>query len=196
MAPSTAKILVGAPDRVTGAVMAAPLGTALPTTPIIAPNVAFVDLGYISEDGISFSEALEWQKIYDWGGDQVRTFLSKATFTLKWSFLETNDDALKASYDTSNVTITAATVSTGKYTALKYNTVEPTPKAWLIHMADSQLVDAPRKSRLVIPNGQITERGDKSYTRNGGIMWPVTLECYPDSSGNSAYQYFTDGDYS
>lgn len=196
MAPSTSKILVGTPDRVTGAVMAAPLGTALPTTPIVAPNVLFLDLGYISEDGVTFSESLNWEKIYDWGGDQVRTFMTRATFTLKWSFLETNDDALMATYDTSNVTITAATVSTGKYTALKYNTLEPTPKSWLIHMQDTQLVDAPRKSRLVIPNGQITERGDKQYTRSGGVMWPVTLECYPDSTGNSAYQYFTDGDYS
>lgn len=196
MAVSTANVLVGAPDRVTGACMYAPLGTALPTTPIVAPNVAFVDLGYISEDGISVSQAGSWEKIRDWGGDQVRTFLSDITYTLSWTFLETQDDALKAMYGAANVTVTAATVSTGKYTAVKLNNTEPAPSSWLFNMADSTIADAPRTYRVVVPNGQITERGDLQYSRNNAVMYPVTLEAYPDSSGNSVYIYRSDGAYS
>lgn len=196
MAPSTAKILVGNPDRTTGAVMAAPLGTALPTTPVAAPNVAFNELGYISEDGLSLSQGQEWVDIRDWGGDLVRTFMSQFNGTLNWSFLETNDTALQAMYGSSNVTITAAGVSTGKYTAIALNSTEPTPKSWMFNIADSTIVDLPRKIRIVVPNGQITERGDISFTRNNAVTYPVTLRCYPDSSGNSIYLYVTDGDYS
>jgi hypothetical protein len=195
MATSSANVRVGAPDRVTGAVMRAPLGTALPTTPIVAPNVAFKDLGYISEDGISLSQASSWEKIRDWGGDQVRTFLSDFTGTLQWTFLETQDDALTATYGADNITITAATVSTGKYTAVKLNSTEAPAGSWLFNMADSATGDAARTMRIVVPNGQITERGDISFSRNQAIMYPVTLEAYPDASGNSVYIYTSDGVY-
>ena len=196
MAVSTANVLVGAPDRVTGACMVAPLGTALPTTPIVAPNVAFVDLGYISEDGVSVSQAGSWEKIRDWGGDQVRTFLSDITYTLAWTFLETQDEALTAMYGAANVTVTPATVSTGKYTAVKLNSTEAPPKSWIFNMADSTVVDLPRTYRIVVPNGQITERGDLQFSRTGAVMYPVTLEAYPDATGNSVYLYRSDGDFS
>jgi hypothetical protein len=176
--------------------MAAPLGTALPTTPIIPPDVAFVDLGYISDDGISVSQSSSWEKIRDWGGDQVRTFLSDFTATLSWTFLETQDAALQAMYGAANVSVTAATVSTGKYTAVKLNSVEPTPKSWVFNMADSTLEDLPRTYRIVVPNGQITERGDLTFSRTGAVMYPVTLEAYPDATGNSVYLYRSDGTFS
>jgi hypothetical protein len=176
--------------------MAAPLGTALPTTPVVAPNVAFVDLGYISEDGINLSQSSSWEKIRDWGGDQVRTFLSEFTATLSWTFLETQDAMLQATYGASNVTVTAATAGTGKYTAVKLNSIEPTPKSWMFNMADSTLVDLPRTYRIVVPNGQITERGDLTFSRTNAVMYQVTLEAYPDATGNSVYLYRSDGDFS
>jgi hypothetical protein len=176
--------------------MAAPLGTALPTSPIIAPDVAFVDLGYISDDGISLSQSSSWEKIRDWGGDQVRTFLSDFTATLSWTFLETQDAALQAMYGAANVSVTAATVSTGKYTAVKLNSTEPTPKSWVFNMADSTLEDLPRTYRIVVPNGQITERGDLTFSRTGAVMYPVTLEAYPDATGYSVYLYISDGTFS
>lgn len=196
MAVSTANVLVGVPDRVTGAIMAAPLGTALPTTPIVAPNVAFIDLGYVSEDGVSLSQAGSWEKIRDWGGDQVRTFLTESTYALQFTFLETQDAMLQATYGAANVTVTAAGASTGKYTAVKLNNTEAPPKSWLFNMADSTLADLPRTYRIVVPNGQITERGDLNFTRTGAITYQVTLEAYPDATGNSVYLYRSDGDFS
>jgi hypothetical protein len=196
MAVSTSKIIVGAPDRVTGAIMAAPLGTALPTTPIVAPNVAFVDLGYIADGGVTLNQSSSWEKIRDWGGDQVRTFLTEFTATLNFVFLETNDDALEAMYGAANVTVTAAGASTGKYTAVKLNSVEPTPLSWCINMADSITGDVARTTRIVVPNGQITEREALSFTRTDAVAWGVTLEAYPDATGNSVYIYHSDGTYS
>jgi hypothetical protein len=197
MAPSTSKILVGAPDRVTGAIMAAPVGSTLPTNATTAPDAAFDDLGYISEDGLSLSQASSWETIRDWGGDQVRKFLSDFTGTLSWTFLETNDDALEAMYGAANVTVTAAGASAGKLTAVKLNATEPVSKAWIFNMADSVAPggDVARKVRIVVPIAQITERGDLSFSKNAAVMYPVTLEAYPDASGNSAYIYTDDGTY-
>jgi hypothetical protein len=57
-------------------------------------------------------------------------------------------------------------------------------------------VDLPRTYRIVVPNGQITERGDISFTRTGSVQYSVTLEAYPDATGNSVYLYRSDGDFS
>ena len=50
MATTATNVTVGKP-KVGGAVHWAPLGTALPTSATEALNAAFVDLGYVSEDG-------------------------------------------------------------------------------------------------------------------------------------------------
>lgn len=39
------------------AVYAAPVGTALPVSYSVVPNAAFIDLGHIHEDGVSFSQS-------------------------------------------------------------------------------------------------------------------------------------------
>jgi hypothetical protein len=44
-------------------VFVAPVGTAGPTTPIAALNVAFVNLGYTSEDGITWTPGMEVNEV-------------------------------------------------------------------------------------------------------------------------------------
>ena len=109
--PNTANIFVGAPDRLTsGAILVAPAGTAVPTDIVTAPNVALKDLGYISEDGLSIAQSSTWETIRDWGGDQVRKFLSDFTGTLNFAMLETNTNVLKFVYGSANVTTIAPPV--------------------------------------------------------------------------------------
>lgn len=188
MAGITSNIFVGSPDRVTGAIMVAPTGTALPTAVATAPNALFKDLGYVSEDGVSLSQSSSWETIKDWGGDQVRKFLSDFTGTLSFTLLETNSEVLKYVYGAAQVTTTPATASTGTLNAIKLNSNEP-PTASLV----VNILDAPRKIRLVVPNSQVTERGDLSFSRTSAVMHQLTVESYPDAAGNSIYAYFDDG---
>src|ERR1051326_5500200 len=66
MALSNANIVVGG----TGPGSAAPVGTAAPTTTSGALNGSFVDLGYLTEDGFTFTEGKDitdvnvWQSFY------------------------------------------------------------------------------------------------------------------------------------
>ena len=190
--PNTANIFVGAPDRLTsGAILVAPAGTAVPTDIVTAPNVAFKDLGYISEDGLSIAQSSTWETIRDWGGDQVRKFLSDFTGTLNFAMLETNTNVLEFVYGSANVTTTAATVSTGTLQAVKLNAVEP-GRSELV----ANILDGPRKVRIVAANCQVTERTDLSFSKNAAIEHGVTVETYPDSSGNSIYLYTDDGVFS
>ena len=63
---------VGKP-KTGGAVVRAPLGTALPTSATAALDEAFVSMGYISEDGVTNENTRESEEIKDWGGNTVLT---------------------------------------------------------------------------------------------------------------------------
>jgi hypothetical protein len=55
------------------------------------------------------------------------------------------------------------------------------------------MIDGERKLRLVIPDGQITDRGDMTFTRQGAVTIPVTIAASPDATGNTVYIYANDG---
>ena len=61
MAVDAKKIFIGLPDQATtGAILTAPVGTALPTSAVDTLNVAFKDSGYVTEDGVNVSPPSLW----------------------------------------------------------------------------------------------------------------------------------------
>ena len=188
MADVNTNILQGAPDRVTGAIMVAPLGTALPTTTVATPNGSFTDLGYIAEDGVKLSQKTSWVQIRDWGGDLVKTFLTEFTGTLQFTCLETNANVLKAIYGTSNVSVVAPTVSTGTEITTKLNASQAPENAWLFNVKAGAA-----KVRVVVADGAVTDRSDIVLVRKDVIKYELTLECYPDGSGDSIKLITNDG---
>lgn len=188
MTVSSDKVYVGVPDRITGAVMSAPRGSDLPTDAIAAPDAAFIDSGYITEDGCTLSDSQSWTDIKDWGGDTVRRIKSSSDVTVATSFLEVNSSSAKAAFGADNVTVTAGSPTAGEALAIKLNVNEPPRQSWVINMLDGE-----RNLRLVIPDGQITERGDMTFTRQGAVVLPVTIAASPDEDGNTVYIYANDG---
>lgn len=190
--PKSSNIFVGSPDRLTsGAILVAPVGTALPSAIATAPNVAFKDLGYISEDGVAIAQSSTWETIKDWGGDQVRKFLSDFTGTLTFSMLETNSEVLKLIYGTANVATTAATPSSGELNTIKLNSTEPAQVSLI-----ANILDGPRKIRIVASLAQVTERQDLTFNRTAAVQHGVTVETYPDAAGNSITIYTDSGQFS
>jgi hypothetical protein len=171
-------VYVGSPDRVTGAIMSAEKGTALPDDASTAPAGAWEDSGYISEDGCTLSDAQTWVDIKDWGGDTVRRIKSESQVTIAFSFLEINDRSAAAAFGDDNVSVTGGAIQ------IKLNVNEPPRKAWVINMLDGD-----RYLRITVADGQITDRGDLTFTRQGAIVIPVTLTCYPDENGDAAIIY-------
>lgn len=192
MAGTTANIFVGAPNMSGGGgIKVAPIGTALPTAIITAPDAAFKSLGYITEDGLSIDQASTWETVRDWSGAQVRKFLSDFTGTLTFGMQETMPDVMKFTYGDDNVTVTPATASTGTLTAVKFNATEPDRVALI-----ADILDGPRAMRIVVPQCQVTERQTLTFNRNAPVTHPVTVESYPDSATNSIYWYIDDGVFS
>lgn len=159
---------------VTGTVRFAPLATALPTTPVATPNVAFLDVGYISDDGVSEKIDDSTTEIKAWqNADVVRRIQTDHSLQYSFTMIETNANSLNAYYG-GNYTAGVVQIKSG---------VLP-HKEWII-----DVVDGTNLVRIVVPDGQIVARGETKYANGGAVMYPVTIECYPDASNVKAYKY-------
>lgn len=188
--PDATKILVGTPDQIesTGAIMSAPIGTDLPTSAVDDIEAAFVGSGFISEEGLTLSPSISTADIREWGGSLVRRLKESFDGTLSWSNLETNEASLKMAFGDDAVTATAATTTHGNQLAVAVSGNLPAVKSWIFKIKDGD-----SRVLIVVPNGQITELEDISFTSSDAIMYGVTLACYADSEGNSLYIYTDDG---
>jgi len=173
----------------TGGLLIAPLATALPTDTTVALNAAFKGAGYIGEDGVTEATDRSTEKIKAWGGDTVKIVQSEFSVTYQFSFIEAlNSDALKATYGDDNVTTTAATPTVGTLQAIKINSKQLPHKSYVFEIRDGAA-----KIRIVVPDGQITEVGEVTYNDADVVAYQVTVEAFPDASGNNAYKYMDDG---
>lgn len=182
-------VFTGAPDQLTtGAILRAPLGTALPTSISTALNAAFKDSGYIGTEGLKLTPSTTTEDIKDWNGATIRSVLAEFAASMAWTYLELSTEALKAYFGDTNVTTTAATVSTGTLQAIKLNSVDLPTCAWAF-----KIKDGVRKILIVVPQGKVTERGEITFTKTSAVALPVVLSTYPDASGNNVYIYTDDG---
>ena len=194
--PNTSDVRVGAPEQsaVTGAILSAPLGTAVPTLSDITKNgvtinQAFTGNEYISEDGLTLTPSVSTQDIKDWSGATVRKVLESFDGTLGWTMISTNEHAMGIAFGSSHVTSAAATSTHGKQTRTALGAHLPDPRSWVFLMKDGD-------ARIVItvPDGQVTEVGEVTFASNAAVGWAVTLACYPDENGNSIYIMTDDGE--
>lgn len=191
MSVNASNVLTGAPDQLTtGAILSAPLGTDLPESPRDEPDAAFKSSGYISENGLTLTPERSTVGIKDWSGATVRQILEEFNGTLAWEHLETNEESLKNYFGDDNVEVTAATASTGTLITAALGAHDLPRKSYLFRIKDG---DA--RILIKVPDGQVTEQGEVSFTKSGAILWPVTLATYPDAAGNNIYIITDDGVY-
>lgn len=177
--PNVSNVSAGKP-KVAGAVYRAPKGTTLPTDATTALASAFVDMGYISEDGVVNSNSPNTEKIKAWGGQVVLIVSTEKPDTFKIKFLEAlNPNVLQTVYGSANVTSGTGTI------AITANTKDP---GEFVYAIDMVLAGGALK-RIVIPCGAMSALGDIVYKDNDAIGYEVTLDAMPDSSGNNHYEY-------
>ena len=177
MSNIASNVSAGKPN-VSGAVWVAPKGTALPedTTSTLT---GFTCLGYCSEDGLTNATNMESETIKAWGGDTVLSIQTSKEDTYQFTLLEVlNPEVLKFIYGTSNVTGTTAIT-------VKANNTDLVEQSIVIDM----VMRGNAAKRVVIPAAKISEVGDIVYSDSEAVGYEVTVQCIPDASGNTHYEY-------
>lgn len=191
MAVDATKVAAGTP-LVTGGILAAPLGTALPTSTDATLNVAFTALGYASEDGLVQSgDAASTTDIKAWGGATVASLTDTAmtkryTFSLIEMF---NEDVNAFIYGTGNVVVTAAASGQGTKFAIEDKGEEPGPYAMVFDMKYGD-----KRMRLVVPNGTVKVLSERPYVDSDVTGWECEVTCIADADGTYVYRYTEDDD--
>lgn len=167
--------------KIGGAIFRAPKGTTLPTSATAELDPAFKDIGYVSEDGVTNSNARESEEIKAWGGTTVLTSQTSVTDTWQAQFIEAmNVEVLKMVFGENNVTgdiATGITVTVNGAEALEY-----------AYVFDMVLKGGVLK-RVVLPCAKLSELGDTVYKDDEAIAYDVTLAAMPDASENLHYEY-------
>lgn len=179
-ANNPSNVSVGKP-MADGAIFVAPAGTALPTDATTALAAAFLNVGFISEDGVTNSIETDSEEIKAWGGDTVLEPQTSRKETFSFTMIETNEVSLKQVFGEENVTVDS---STNKIT-VKHNGKEKSEYVYVIEV----LMTGNRVKRQVIPRGKVTEIGEIVYVDNEAIGYETTVSALIDSSGNTAYEY-------
>lgn len=187
---TNASNIVAAAPLATGGVYMGPLGTVLPIDATTAVGATLKSAGYIGESGLTEAADRSTEKVKAWGGDVVKVVQTDFSTTYTFTFLETlNSDVLKTVYGDSNVTSTAASATKGALHAVKINADVLPHKVFVFDMRDGNA-----RIRIVVPDGQITEVGEITYSDSEVVGYSVTVEAYRDPTlGANAIKYLDDG---
>ena len=159
----------------TGAVSFAPIGTALPLDAVAALAATFKDVGYIGPDGVTQAIEADVTDIKAWqNGDTVRKVQTSHDVTFQLVMLETNALSLKIYYADATATASA---------------VKVTGAQSLHNVVVIDVIDEKRSIRIVLPDAQVTERGEIVYQNEEAAGYDITLTAYPDANGVKAYIY-------
>lgn len=162
---------------VSGAVYVAPVSNYNITSTDSTLNIEFVDLGYISADGIVESIDRTTNQIRAWqNGSLVREVTSEGTYSVELTFIETNEAVLELYYGTAN--------NGGAFD------VDPTAtggrKAFVIDVIDGATVE-----RTYIPSGEITAVGQRTLASGEAIGYQVTITAYADAGSTTFKKFFS-----
>lgn len=178
MATDSKNVSVGKP-KAGGAVFWAPAGTTAPTNATTALASAFLDVGYISDEGVTQSSNVESTSHNAWGGDEVANDVTTYGETTSFTLLEVSENAQKLAFGSANVAASLASVA-HKMDAFTTEVV----------LVIETVVGASKVRRTVIPRAKLIERGDIVYVDNDLVGYPLTFANLVDENGATSYDYY------
>lgn len=172
-------ITIGLPKS-GGALYWAPAGTALPTNADTALPVAFVNLGYVTEDGLTATTSEDGDDIQAWGRDKVMRSQTSYSKTFTFNLLETSRvSAIQFMYGTDNVIV-------GTNGELTWDeTGDPLARGvFVCDTLQNNGGETPRIRRQVLGDAQLTDRsGDQVFNNSDPLNFPVSLSAFKFAIG-------------
>lgn len=149
----------------------APSGTALPTYPSATLDPAWVEIGDISEEGITWATARSFEALKNWALETKRMKPGTDSQTISAPIMDTTEEVFKTIFGSSNVTKTAADNSHGVLLTVDTSALNtPSAEAYLFIMKDGDDMIA-----LGTTSGYISELGEVAFKATDAINWTATF---------------------
>lgn len=155
--------------RATGMFYHAVATTALPAYPTEALDAAWREVGYISEDGITFSPAMDNDQLKDWSRSIRRTLPSEDAPTVTAPIISTTEESLKTLFGT--VTSAAASSQHGATKAVTISVNSSGDAQAFLFIGK----DGDDSFMLGTTSGYISSIGDVTFTPGDPITWEATI---------------------
>lgn len=158
-----------------GAIFVDLAGTATLPTDATSALTGFTELGYVSEDGVTWSRDGDSNDTNAWGGALVDHSTGNKTTTFELTLIEHNEDVFKLVFNPSNVTSGAdgqTTITDKGWNDSSYKMV-----------IDTVLKDGTRK-RHCIHKAIISGIGDESMNNSDLDGFDLTFTCMAASDGS------------
>lgn len=163
---------------VTGSVYCAPIGTTLPTDATTTLNAAFQDVGYITVDGTTETLDVSTEKLPMWQAPMgVRTLITDLNWNFQFQMGETSPLTQELFY----VGAESATVG-GVTTVSIPKTPVNVSKVWVV-----QFVDGDVTYRIVLPKGDVTDRGEVGRKGTEGTVYDITVSAMATTLDDLGY---------
>lgn len=179
----------GTSTNKSGYIWVAPLGTPPPTDATTELDKAFAGLGYLSEDGLTEPASFEpGDDIVAAGGDTVAQ--ADPTFSKKWTgtcIEALNEDLLKVSYGSNNVTVTPATDTKDGSITVKEQAGDLEHHVIVI----DEMLKGGRKRRNVMTDATFLITGDITHVHTALVNFDFTINAYPTETQPAQTQYIT-----
>jgi hypothetical protein len=169
-----------------GSVYIGDVGATAPVDPETAwDSDDWLELGHISEDGITEQSSQDVAEFKAWGfpNSPVRIQTTSEEFSFQITFLETNINILSIFHgiDVDDFASTAA--ASGKQQFLKFvKGMAQTPQ---IRSLGIDVIDGTHLTRIIVPRAQLTDRGDLSYKTDEMQQYQMTFKGLVGSDGTS-----------
>lgn len=166
-----------------GKVYVAATSTPAPTNFTTALNAAFLagELGFISEEGATFTESKDvtdinaWQSFY-----AIRKIVTSRNVEVSFALREWNKR-----------TVEFALGGTVAVNAAEWSYTPPAPETLAEKSLVLEWLDGSKGYRLYFPRGIVTEAVESTLTRTSAADLPITFGAIDPGTGASIYKLFT-----
>ncbi|MFJ4418291.1 hypothetical protein [Streptomyces sp. NPDC088925] len=157
-----------------GSVYIAPKGTTAPADLSSPWGTGWVDLGYLSDDGVSLEYSTDSEDINAWQSlSPVRKVLTSVNMTLGFTAIELKTSTITLYFPSATMEDNAGTVHKLSIPAA------PTPDERAIGL---EWRDGDITNRLVVARGEVTDRGAITIGRSAAVGLEMTVSAYADSA--------------
>lgn len=179
MPADTDEIVVGG----SGTVYVAPVATTAPVDSDSALAGGFVDLGYVTEDGITFTDTKDvsdlnaWQSFYP-----VRRIITSRASSVSFALEQWNEVTTVFAFGGGTIT----NLGGGEYKYTPPDADDLDERALVVDW-----VDGTKNYRLYMPRGIVMEAVETNVTRTDRAVLPITFGAISDGA-TAPYLLFTD----